>query len=762
MIAQRHLRRWLLAAALLGLLAGAGAWLLGAPPPFVAACWLLASAPQAVMVAVDFLRGLRNGKIGVDLIALLAIVSAAALGEALTAAIIAIMVAGGGALEELAEARARRELSALLSRTPRSAHRIEPDGLHDIATASVQPGDRLLIKPGEAVPVDGRLANAAAVLDEAALTGEPPPVSRAPGEAVRSGVVNAGGPFELLATTTEAAGTYAAVVRLVHAAEAERPPMVRLADIWALWFLGLTVLVAGLAWWATGSATRALAVLVVATPCPMILAAPVALICGVSRAAQRGIIVKGGGVLERLSRAGTVLFDKTGTLTTGTPRLAGVATMEGFARDAVLRLAASLDQHSTHVSAVAIVAAARAAGLTLGAPTEVVEAPGAGLTGRVDGVAVAVGTVELLAMQGLHPPTDGATARLAAGAASASWVAVGGQVAGALLLADHIRPEAPRAVRGLRAAGLDRIVMVTGDRADAAQAVGETLGLDAVFAALDPIGKIAVLRRERAQAATIMVGDGINDAPSLAAADVGIAMGARGAAAAADAADVVLLVDRLDRVVEARTIAQRARFIALQCVLVGMGLSALAMAVAALGYLPPVAGAVLQEVIDVAAILNALRVLVGGNAPAPLTDREAVGRVVADHARLRGLLERMRRTADQLGETGTMPPADLAAINAELNGFLLSHQADEERLVFPELALRLGGRDPLAMLARLHEEIADLAHRFAALVDGLLSPEASAAEADEARRLLYVLDAMVALHIAVEEAALSEVEDLPV
>lgn len=762
MIAQRHLRRWLLLAALVGLAAGALGWLLGASVAVIDACWLAASVPQAVTVAVDFVRGVRNGKIGVDLIALLAIVSAAVLGEALTAVIIAIMVAGGGALEELAQARARRELSALLSRTPRSAHRIDPDGLRDIATASVLPGDRLLIKPGEAVPVDGLVADNAATLDEAALTGEPLPVRRALGDAVRSGVVNAGGPFELTATTTEAAGTYAAVVRLVHAAESERPPLVRLADRWALWFLGLTVLVAGLAWWLTGSPTRALAVLVVATPCPMILAAPVALICGVSRAAQRGIIVKGGGVLERLARAGTVLFDKTGTLTTGTPRLTGLAVMPGFNRDAVLRLAASLDQHSTHVTAVAIVAAARAAGLPLAVPTQVAEIPGGGLTGTVDGVSVAVGTVELLALQDLVPPSDGATARLAAGAASASWVAIDGRVAGALLLADRIRPEAPRAVRGLRAAGLGRIVMVTGDRADAAQAVGETLGLDAVFAALDPAGKIAVLRTERARAPTIMVGDGINDAPSLAASDVGIAMGARGAAAAADAADVVLLVDRLDRVVEARTIAQRARYIALQCVLIGMGLSALAMGVAALGYLPPVAGAVLQEVIDVAAILNALRVLVGGRPPAPLTDRNAVGRVVADHVRLRGLLERMRRTADQLGDADGPPPADLAAINAELNGFLLTHQADEERLVFPELALRLGGRDPLAMLARLHEEIAHLSHRFAALVEGLLSAEASAAEAHEARRLLYVLDAMVALHIAVEEAALSEVEDLPV
>ena len=762
MIAQRHLRRWLLTVALIGLAAGALGWLLGASVAVIHGCWLAASVPQAVTVAVDFVRGMRNGKIGVDLIALLAIVSAAVLGEALTAVIIAIMVAGGGALEELAEARARRELSALLSRTPRSAHRIDPDGLHDIATANVRPGDRLLIKPGEAVPVDGLVADNAATLDEAALTGEPLPVRRVLGDAVRSGVVNAGGPFELTATTTEAAGTYAAVVRLVHAAESERPPLVRLADQWALWFLGLTVLVAGLAWWLTGSPTRALAVLVVATPCPMILAAPVALICGVSRAAQRGIIVKGGGVLERLARAGTVLFDKTGTLTTGTPRLTGLAVMPGFNRDEVLRLAASLDQHSTHVTAVAIVAAARAAGLPLAAPTQVAEVPGGGLTGTVDGMAVAVGTVELLALQDLTPPSDGATARLAAGAASASWVAINGQVAGALLLADRIRPEAPRAVRGLRAAGLGRIVMVTGDRADAAHAVGETLGLDAVFAALDPTGKIAVLRTERTRAPTIMVGDGINDAPSLAASDVGIAMGARGAAAAADAADVVLLVDRLDRVVEARTIAQRARYIALQCVLVGMGLSALAMGVAALGYLPPVAGAVLQEVIDVAAILNALRVLVGGRQPAPLTDRNAVGRVVADHVRLRGLLERMRRTADQLGDADGPPPADLSAINAELNGFLLTHQADEERLVFPELALRLGGRDPLAMLARLHEEIAHLSHRFAALVEGLLSAEASAAEAHEARRLLYVLDAMVALHIAVEEAALSEVEDLPV
>jgi len=595
---------------LASLIVGALLWALGLAE-YARIVWALAAAAVALHVARDTLHGLLGGLLGVDIIALLAILGALALGEYLTAVVVALMVAGGGALEEFAEARAGRELTDLLARTPRIAHRLDGEALNDIPVDSVGIGDRLLVKPGETVPVDGTLMDATASLDESPLTGEPLPVAHVAGEGLRSGSVNAGGPLLLAATATAAHSTFAAIIRLVASAQAERPPLVRLADRWALGFLAITVVACGAAWLAAGTAERALAVLVVATPCPLILAAPVALICGVSRAAKRGVIVKGGGAIERLARARVALFDKTGTLTTGTPRVTGIEVVGGFDPYAVLGLAASLDQASQHVVAEAIVAVGREAGLALTLPTEVVEQPGAGLIGTVQDRRVLVGSAGLLEGTGLRLPADGAAAE-AATAGAAAWVAVDGEVAGAILLADHIRSEAAAALAGLRAAGIDRLVLVTGDRAATAVPVGKTLGLDAVHADLTPAGKIEVLRAERANGPTLMVGDGINDAPALAAADIGVAMGARGAAAAAEAADVVLLVDRIDRVGEAVAIARRARFIALQSIAAGMGLSALAMMIAAFGYLPPLAGALAQEVIDVAVILNALRALGGG------------------------------------------------------------------------------------------------------------------------------------------------------
>ncbi len=353
-------------------------------------------------------------------------------------------------------------------------------------------------------------------------------------------------------------------------------------------------------------------------------------------------------MLERLARARTALFDKTGTLTAGAPRVTGVEALEGFDSDDVLQCAASLAQLSQHVVARSIVAAAQSLGLPLSLPRDVKEVPGGGLAGAVGGVPVLVGSAGLLDAEGIPPPREGSAARMAAAAASVAWVALDGRVAGALMLGDRIRPETPRALRALRAAGITRLVMVSGDRPASAEAVASVLGLDAAYADLSPTGKIELVRAERAAAPTMMVGDGINDAPALAAADVGVAMGARGAAAAAEAADVVLLVDRLDRLGEAVAIAIRTRRIALESILVGMGLSGMAMVAAALGHLPPVAGALLQEAIDVAVILNALRALTGEVAPAALTDRAALGRLVEEHARLRTLLDRMRRAADRI------------------------------------------------------------------------------------------------------------------
>jgi heavy metal translocating P-type ATPase len=600
-----------------GLLAGAGAWLAGAGGAARAA-WALTTAAALVPLALGVAKRLLRREVGVDLIALLAMAGALAIGEYLAGAVVALMLAGGQALEAYAGARARGELSALLGRVPRIAHRYQDGGLVSLPVAEVGAGDRLLVKPGEIVPVDGVVAGsgAAAVLDESALTGESRPVERLEGDAVKSGTVNAGGPFDLRAMATAAASTYAAIVRLVEEAQASKAPFVRLADRYALVFLPLTLLVAAAAWIAGGSPVRALAVLVVATPCPLILAAPVALIAGVSACARRGVIVKGGGALEALAVGQVLLLDKTGTLTTGVPELAAI---EGFGEPGaaeLLRLAASLDQVSPHVFAAALVRGARERGLRLSFPAAVEEHLGAGIRGLVEGRRVALGRLDWIAAgQTVPPRAREVQRRTAREGASNVFVAVDGAVAGALILRDPVRADTPDTLRALRRQGIRRVVMVTGDAAEAAEPVAAAIGADLLLAECTPEQKVAAVRAERATGPTIMVGDGVNDAPALAAADLGVAMGARGATASSEAADVVITLDRLDRVAEALAIARRARRIALESVLAGMGLSLVAMLVAAAGYLPPVAGALLQEAIDVAVIVNALRALAAGRLP---------------------------------------------------------------------------------------------------------------------------------------------------
>lgn len=663
-------RRLLRAAVLVGLLAGFLAQAVGAAH-VTRFAWEIPAALVAALLCFDTIAGLLRGVPGVDVIALLAIIGALVLSQDLAAVIIAMMVTGGGALEDFARRRARRELSALLGRTPHIAHRALDGAIRDVPVNAIAAGDHVLVKPGEIVPVDGTIETSA-LLDESALTGESLPVTRGHGDHVASGVLNAGGPFKMTATATAEASSYAAIIRLVQTAERERAPMVRMADRWALVFLAATLLIAGLSWGLTAQPIRALAVLVVATPCPLILAAPVALICGISRAARRGIIVKNGSALERLARIRQALFDKTGTVTTGVPRLAGVEALDGFDRDEILSLAASLEQASHHVVAKAIVAAAEALGLALPFPQAVTDHAGSGLSGMVGDTAVLVGNAGLLADSGITVPTTGSAVRMASAASSVSWVVLNGQIAGALLLADAVRPEAARALLALRNAGVSRLVMASGDRAAAVEEIGTVLGFDAVRPELSPADKIALVHAERVAGPTMMVGDGINDAPALAAADVGVAMGSRGAAAAAEAADVVVLVDRLDRVGEAVAVARRALFFAEESIIAGIGLSIIAMIVAAIGYLPPVAGALLQEGIDMAVILNALRVL-AIRAPSPLSDRTAVDRMVDEHVLLRALLQRMRQLADRLDHQTNQSVDELREINTRLGALVLPH-----------------------------------------------------------------------------------------
>jgi heavy metal translocating P-type ATPase len=401
---------------------------------------------------------------------------------------------------------------------------------------------------------------------------------------------------------------YSTLVRLVRDAQASRAPFIRLADRYAAVLLPVTLVLAGLAWVLAGDPVRALAVLVVATPCPLILAAPIAIVSGMSRSARAGVVVKDGGAIERLGSARSVVIDKTGTLTVGEPAVERIVVSDGRAGDELLRLAASADQLSAHGLAEALVHEAERRGLRLSLPADAVERAGQGVEGRVEGHRVTVGSAAWLAERGV---AAGAAVPGAPGQARVQ-VGVDGEPAGTIVLADAVREDAAAAVAALRAGGVREIVMATGDRADVAEPVGRRVGVDTVRASLEPQEKLAVVRELRGRLApVVMVGDGINDAPALALADVGVAMGAAGATVSAEAADAVIVVDRLDRLAEAMRVGRRALRIARQSVVAGMGLSIAAMLVAAAGHLPPLAGAVLQEGIDVAVILNALRVLRG-------------------------------------------------------------------------------------------------------------------------------------------------------
>ena len=617
------LQRGALALSVLGLAGGTAAWAAGAPAA-AHLVWGLTTAAALVPLALAVVRDLVHGRLGVDLVALLSMGGALLVGEHLAGAVVALMLAGGNALEGLAAGRARRELSALVSRAPRVVHRHGPRGLESPPLSAVVPGDRLLVRTGEVVPVDGVVAPsaatadaaspaAAAVLDESALTGEALPVVRGAQERVRSGVVNAGPAFDLVATATAAESTYSAIVRLVEEAQAAKAPLVRLADRWALGFLAVTVATAALAWGISGDPVRAVAVLVVATPCPLILAAPVALLSGVSRAAKIGVLVKGGGALEALARARLLAIDKTGTVTGGAPELVEVASLGATPADEVLRLAASLDSASVHVLATAILEAARARGLAVELPADAREELGAGIAGRVGTRRVRLGRGSWV-LAGDEEPEAARRLRLRAHheGLAAVFVAVDGELAGVLLLEDRVRPEAARTLAALRERGIARVVLLTGDHPEVSRLVGDALGADVVLADRSPEEKVAAVRELVAEGVTVMVGDGINDAPALAAADVGVALGARGASASSQAADVVLMHDRIDLLVTGVDIARRARGIALQSIAAGMALSLVGMAAAAAGLLPPIAGALLQEAIDVAVILNALRALGGG------------------------------------------------------------------------------------------------------------------------------------------------------
>ena len=752
----RDLTRWWVALSLAGLAVGGVLSLFLDQRSAADAVWAATSVIGVVPIAADVIGGLRRREPGVDLIALIAMVAALLLGEYLAGAVIALMLATGQALEAYADRRAHEELSALLARAPRVVARYEDGDLVTRSIDEVRRADRLLVKTGEVVPVDGVLMSDA-VLDESALTGESRPVDRPHNDLVHSGAVNAGPGFDLHATATAEESTYAGIVRLVRLAQEEKAPAVRLADRYAGIFIPITLVIAVGAWAVTGDPLRFLTVVMVATPCPLILAVPIAVVAGISLSAKRAIMVMGGGSLETLPRGSVLMFDKTGTLTSGVPTIAEVESFGELEDDELLGLAASLDQVSPHVLAGAVVRAARERDLELVFPDAVQEQHGAGIAGEVGERKVALGKASFVAGDAPLPrAARDVRRRTMLDGSSCVFIAVDGQVSGAFVIDDPIRPDTPRVIRSLRRAGMRRVVMVTGDHPDVAESVGAALGVDRILSERDPREKVEAVEAEAAEGGVIvMVGDGVNDAPALAAADVGVAMGARGATASSEAADVVLVVDRLDRLVEAMTIAKRSRRIAVQSVLMGMGLAFGFMFLGAFGLFGPVAAALVQEGIDVAAILNALRALGGGREPgrrAPRTD--VAERFRHEHREFSPELRRIRSVADRLDSlTPPQARAELEAVRSFVVDRLPQHEEEEEATVYPVVAELMGGEDPMASMARAHVEIGHLTRVFRSLLDDLPPDGLGPDDVLDLRRVLYGLHAILRLHFAQEEEA---------
>ncbi|WP_026852001.1 heavy metal translocating P-type ATPase [Glaciibacter superstes] len=565
--------------------------------------WLFSaySLTVAAWQAVGMVRALLRREFGLDILAVTAIVSTVVVGEYVAALLVVLMLTGGEALENYANQRAKRELDALLDRAPQLAHRSTEGGYRDLPVNEVRVGDVLLVRPSEIVPVDGVLLSAETTLDQSSISGESIPVEKRVGDPVLSGAVNGQQAVEIRATETASASQYQQIVALVAQAAESKAPVVRLADRYALPFTIFSLALGAIAWWLSGDPVRFAEVLVLATPCPLLIAAPVAFIGGMSRAARNGVIVKSGGVLEQLSAAKTVVFDKTGTLTYGTPALAEVRPEPPFTADEVLTSVASAEQYSSHVLAASMIAASKEHGLQLHEAETAQEAATNGVVARIQGREVVVGKFAFVAQ---HAP-DARRAEIAPGEL-AVYVAIDGVYAGALLASDRLRVNAKATLQRLEELGVKQSMMLTGDAAETAQHVASELGITRVRAECLPADKVAEVGGI-AERPVIMVGDGVNDAPVLAAADVGIAMGARGATAASESADAVILVDDISRVALAVEFGRDTVRIALQSIWLGIALSVVLMVIAAFGVIPATAGALIQELVDLATILGALR-----------------------------------------------------------------------------------------------------------------------------------------------------------
>lgn len=590
--------------ALIGLAAGAAARFGAGRVDIADLIWLVTLVGGGAPVVYETIKGMLKGNFASDVVAMLAIITAVLTQEYFAGVIIVLMQSGGEALENYSLRRASSSLEKLLARAPRTAHRPTGSQVEEIPVEQVQIGDTLVVRPGDLIPVDGTLISEQAEVDEAALTGEPLSAPKNSGDLLLSGSVNAGDAFEMKATQRSVDSKYAKIIELVRKAQEEKPPLQRLADRYAVWFTPVTLVMCGLGWLITGDVHTILSVLVVATPCPLILAVPVAVISGINRAASFGIIVKGGTAIEQIGRAQAILFDKTGTLTFGRPTVDQIVPFNGSTPAEIIRLAGGAEQLSGHVLAQSLTKAALERSGSLPMPTDVHEVAGYGIEAQVDGHYVVVGSPKFIAdSTGESIPLQRLT-----GQELAAYVAIDKKPAGVISFTDQMRPGVPELMTRLRGLGVMHTAMLTGDRADHARAIAEQAHLDGFEAELLPEGKVDAVKKFKLQYnPVVMVGDGINDAPALATATVGVAMGAYGTGISAEAADIVLLVDDITRVADAVESGQRMLRVAKQSIYFGLGMSFVLMVLAAFGLIPPALGALFQEAIDVAVIVNGLR-----------------------------------------------------------------------------------------------------------------------------------------------------------
>jgi heavy metal translocating P-type ATPase len=567
--------------------------------------WLLIAViiVETVPLIWSMITDLRHGKYGVDILAATAIVTAVIMNEYWAAMVIVLMLTGGESLEDYAERRARKELDALLTRAPQKAHVLHKGKVVDVKASEVEAGDQIVIKPGEVVPVDARIIDGTASFDEASLTGESLPVVKKNGDDLLSGSINLDGHITAEALHSAADSQYEQIIKLVKAAAKSEAPFVRLADKYAIPFTIVSFGIAGSAWAISGESIRFLEVLVVATPCPLILAAPIAIISGMSRAAKHGIIIKTGSALEKLAEVQTIAFDKTGTLTRGKPEVDQVKTYHGFKQGEVLSLAAALEEGSNHVLANAIVDKARTSKAPQQKAKHVKELSGNGLVAKIGSKEVIVGRLSLMSEYSVTLPKAFSAKDIQS---TAAFVAIDQKLAGVITFKDELRPETKTTLQKLRGLGIKNMMLVTGDHTAVAKSVAKQVGIKDFHAEALPGDKILALENV-SKRPVAFVGDGVNDAPVLTASDLGIALGARGSTAASESADVVILMDDLDHVAQSRAIAKRTFFIAQQSIAVGIGLSVILMLIFATGKFKPIYGAAIQELVDVVVIFNALR-----------------------------------------------------------------------------------------------------------------------------------------------------------